>query len=129
MPKLNVGDVVKVRSDLTTAQYGSNSAVNSMVTFRNKYVTIAEITPFNEYHIKEDIEDWNWTDEMFDGVIEEKLKGIAFAILQEFEDLLQDYNMKIPDTCRAEEDNEACLFGENYYLLEDKIVEILKQNV
>jgi len=56
----------------------------------------------------------------------EKERRIAICILEEFEDLLYCKGIVIPSSDRAGENGEGCLFGSEYYDLEDKIVEILK---
>ncbi len=52
-------------------------------------------------------------------------KHIAIQILEEFETLLNEYNITIPDADREGSEDEARLFGEEYYTLEDKIIKIL----
>ena len=53
-------------------------------------------------------------------------KELAIAILGQFENLLDEYNIKIPDEFREGNEDEACLYGENYYRLEDAIIRILE---
>ena len=72
--KYKVGDVVEVRADLKCGvEYHmmdhkeSDSAVEEMLKLRGKNVTIAGYSA-NEYRIKEDDEEWHWTDEMFAGL-------------------------------------------------------------
>ncbi len=60
-----------------------------------------------------------------------KEREIAINILAEFEDFLNVHNVKIPNKERevydCDEDTEpAILFGSDYYILEDKITEIIK---
>lgn len=62
----------------------------------------------------------------------EKEREIAIRILQEFEGFLEENNVSIPNEEREEaikEGNEdtAILYGSDYYFLEDKITEILKE--
>jgi hypothetical protein len=69
-PKFNVGDKVRVRSDL---KYGIeykmensdhyNNVIPSMIDLMGKVVTITHAT-LNGYTLKES--GWNWTDEMFE---------------------------------------------------------------
>ena len=54
----------------------------------------------------------------------QKARRIAIRILEEFEDLLDAKGIQIPSSDR-EGREEACLYGTEYYLLEDAITEIL----
>lgn len=54
-----------------------------------------------------------------------KTRGIAILILNAFEDVLAEHDIKIPDVEREGEEDEACIYGSTYYELEDKITEIL----
>ena len=56
----------------------------------------------------------------------EKAREIAIQILTEFEELLEEHNLTIPDEDRKGEEGEARIYGMNYYALEDKITEIIK---
>ena len=56
----------------------------------------------------------------------EKTRELAIQILEEFEDLLAEHNIIIPDEDREGNEEEACLYGSTYYSLEDKITELLK---
>ena len=53
-------------------------------------------------------------------------RRIAIEILNEFEELLNEKNITIPSDDREGGDEEARLFGSEYFVLEDRIVEILK---
>ena len=55
-------------------------------------------------------------------------KEIAIAILDQFENLLDECNIKIPDEFREGNEDEACLYGENYYMLEDAIIRIIQND-
>ena len=57
----------------------------------------------------------------------EKNRQTAILILGKFEKLLDKYGIIIPDEHRMGEDDEACLFGTNYYALEDEITDLLNQ--
>lgn len=64
--KFKVGDRVKIREDLMTGKtYGKESFVDFMEKYRGKMVTIKAVFA-HYYEIEEDIENWSWTDEMFD---------------------------------------------------------------
>ena len=61
----------------------------------------------------------------------EKEREIAIEILDEFEELLGRKEIKIPSEDRepdGEVPDEACLYGSEYYELEDIITDILKRN-
>lgn len=67
--KYKVGDKVKVRSDLKTSElYGSLCVLDEMI--KKKTVTIASVHD-GYYKVVED--DYEWTDEMFEGLAEEEL--------------------------------------------------------
>ena len=53
-------------------------------------------------------------------------REIAISILSEFEELLNNHDITIPDEHREGEEEEARLFGATYYSLEDKVTEIIK---
>lgn len=54
-----------------------------------------------------------------------KTRGIAIAILDMFEDMLDEKGIMIPDEDRTGEESEACLYGMTYANLEDQIYELL----
>jgi hypothetical protein len=58
---------------------------------------------------------------------EQAIISTSQAILDEFEDLLEEHNITIPDEFRTGEESEARLFGDGYVTLECKIVELLKR--
>ena len=53
-------------------------------------------------------------------------RTVAIDILGIFEDMLDKKGIKIPDSHRIGDEDEACLYGETYYELEDKITELLE---
>ncbi len=55
-----------------------------------------------------------------------KERELAIEIISEFEELLGRFNLKIPDRDREGNKEEACIYGMNYYALEDKITELIK---
>lgn len=55
----------------------------------------------------------------------EKNRKIAIKILDKFEELLEEKDITIPNDDREEEQDEARIYGSDYYDLEDAIVEIL----
>ena len=62
---LQLGDKVRVRKDLNEdTWYGEQMVVHQMLKFRGQIITISQLVD-EDYQIKEDGEDWYWTDEMF----------------------------------------------------------------
>lgn len=57
---------------------------------------------------------------------EHPYRKLAYEILDGFEDVLDKHDIKIPDPWREGEEDEACIFGETYYGMEDGIVELVK---
>ena len=60
--------------------------------------------------------------------IENKTKKnrlIAIKIIDEFEEMLCRNNIKIPSEEREGNKDEACIYGTEYYKLEDSIIDIL----
>ena len=53
---------------------------------------------------------------------------IAIKIINEFEELLYKKNIQIPSTDREGNDDEACIYGTEYYDLENSIIDILNNN-
>lgn len=71
--KYNVGDNVRVRRDLKNdVGYGSRHTVKEMMDYKGNVVTISEVRT-NCYWIEEDKKAWDWTDEMFEGLVEDEL--------------------------------------------------------
>ena len=56
---------------------------------------------------------------------EDRVTSKAIAICSVFEELLNKYDITIPSEDRTGAEEEARIFGEVYYELEDKIKEIL----
>lgn len=59
---------------------------------------------------------------------EANLTDIAADIIDIFEELLDRLDITLPDKWREGEEDEARIFGDTYYELENKIVERLKRN-
>ena len=81
--KYKIGDKVRVRDDLELDEWYSMSNhnfsdfVNSeMIMFKGKEVTISDDNFYGMYRIKEDNGDWCWVDEMFSGLVTDRLKVI-----------------------------------------------------
>ena len=58
---------------------------------------------------------------------EEALTNTAADIIDIFEELLDRLDISLPDKWREGEENEARIFGDAYYELENKIVERLRK--
>lgn len=52
-------------------------------------------------------------------------KEKAIEIINEFEKLLNMKDIKIPNRDREGNEDEACIYGRDYYKLEESIIEIL----
>ncbi len=59
---------------------------------------------------------------------EEEARELAFAMLMDFEEVLEEYDVTIPSADREGTPEEARLYGTEYYDLEDAITEVLKKN-
>lgn len=55
----------------------------------------------------------------------EENRKVANKIMDMFEELLKEHEIKIPNKERCGNEDEACIYGTDYYNLEDKITEIL----
>ena len=74
--KYKIGDKVLVRSDLEEGKtYGDEVVMSDMLYFKGKIVTIEHVDYPNCYRIKEDPDQWHWTDEMFDEKESEEIKS------------------------------------------------------
>ena len=49
----------------------------------------------------------------------------AIQIIEQFENLLSKKNIKIPSVDREDNEDPSCIYGTEYYELEDAIIEIL----
>lgn len=56
----------------------------------------------------------------------DKEREITILIIQMFENVLNEKNIKIPDEEREHLEDEASIYGKTYYKLEDSITELLK---
>lgn len=70
--KYKVGDKVRVRKDLKERMgYGCKRFTDAMKKQMGKIVTISNVIDDRYYYTQEDI--YNWTDEMFEGLVEDEL--------------------------------------------------------
>lgn len=60
---------------------------------------------------------------------DENNREIAIKIISEFENLLAKYQIKLPCNDRENVENEAYIFGTDYYELEDNIIGILNNYI
>jgi hypothetical protein len=66
----NVGDVVKIREDLEADRfYGGQQFCFYMIGFRGQIAKISKIDEDEEFYgIEGDVDDWAFTDEMFENI-------------------------------------------------------------
>lgn len=82
--KYKVGDKVRIREDLVTGgDYGGSVAVDDMTDMGGSVVTIERVGEVHGYYIKEDPDEYCWTDEMFEPVEEELTAEEAIKIQAE----------------------------------------------
>lgn len=90
--KYKIGDKVLVRPDLEEGKkYGDEVVMSDMLFFKGKIVTIEHIDHPNHYRIKEDLDQWHWTDEMFSEKESEEIKSDLEEI-EEYFDSNEIYN-------------------------------------
>ncbi|HOW71920.1 MAG TPA: hypothetical protein PKY77_15075 [Phycisphaerae bacterium] len=58
---------------------------------------------------------------------EDDARELAFAIIGDFEELLDEKDITIPSNDREGREEEARIYGTEYYLLEDAITDILSK--
>ena len=74
--KYKIGDKVLVRPDLEEGKtYGVEVVMSDMLYLKGKIVTIEHVDHPDYYRIKEDPDQWHWTDEMFIGKESEEIKS------------------------------------------------------
>lgn len=61
----------------------------------------------------------------------DKNREIAIEIIDVFEDILSTNNILLPDSCRNDDniENQASIYGETYFNLEDSITDILDKKL
>ena len=85
--KYKIGDKVLVRPDLKEGKtYGDEVIMSDMLFFRGKIVTIEHVDHPDCYRIKEDPNQWHWTDEMFSEKSSEEVKSEYLSYLEEIEE-------------------------------------------
>ena len=84
--KYQVGDKVLVRPDLEENKiYENKVVISDMLYFKGKIVTIEHVDYPNHYRIKEDPDQWHWTDEMFVEKESEEIKSDLEEIEEYFD--------------------------------------------
>lgn len=83
---------------------------------------------FAPEYLKDYYEDLNRKEEKNVMNTNEKLTNTAADIIDIFEELLDRLDITLPDKWREGEEDEAKIFGDTYFELENKIVERLKRN-
>ena len=87
------------------------------------------IYDFANEDIKDYYEDLNRKEEENTMDTTNNLTNTADDIIDIFEELLDRLDITLPDKWREGEEDEARIFGDTYYELENKIVERLKKEV
>ncbi len=86
------------------------------------------IYDFANEDIKDYYEDLNRKEEENTMDTTNNLINTADDIIDIFEELLDRLDITLPDKWREDEEDEARIFGDTYYELENKIVERLRKN-
>ncbi len=73
------------------------------------------------------IEEWLNEKDLLNKGAKEKTREIANEIVEKFEELLAEKNIPIPNNDREGKDEEAYLYGSDYYRLEDEVASILER--
>lgn len=98
-----VGDIVKVRSDLSTTE---KNVVSRMLDFRGKIVRIEKVFKNGCYRIEGDYEEWNWTDEMLEPLTEEDIKEYLEECVKDFKDYNIKFELNKKESILTEEEKE-----------------------
>lgn len=122
--KYKVGDKVRIREDLVTGgNYGGLVAVDDMTDMCGSVVTIERVGKVHGYYIKEDPDEYCWTDEMFEPVVEELTVAEAIRLYSKMCEINSCALCKL-----SAENNRTGLSCRNFAREHpDKLVEILKQ--
>lgn len=123
--KYKVGDKVRVRRDLKNdVSYGSRHTVEEMMDYKGNVVTISEVRP-NHYKIEEDEEEWNWTDEMFEGLVEDEMT--AEEAIKTLGDMCDKESCRDCGIGKLVKESKFSFCKDYRRDHPDKVVEILKQ--
>ena len=58
---------------------------------------------------------------------DDQYKQLAADLIAPFENLLDEKGMRVPSDDREGNSDEGCIYGSEYYTLEDELTEILKE--
>lgn len=123
--KYKVGDKVRIREDLVIGgNYGGSVAVDDMEDMGGSVVTIERVGNLG-YYIEEDPDGYCWTDEMFEGLVEEELTAEEAIKLS-----VELCSNTICDQCpvlklRRKYGNDGCFNAKREHV--EEYLEILKQ--
>lgn len=123
--KYKVGDKVRIREDLVIGgNYGGYVAVDDMTDMGGNVVTIERVGNLG-YYIEEDPDGYCWTDEMFEGLVEEELTAEEAIKLS-----VELCSNTICDQCpvlklRRKYGNDGCFNTKREHV--EEYLEILKQ--
>lgn len=101
-----VGDIVKVRSDLSITDM---NVVSRMLDFRGKIVRIEKVLKNGKnccYRIKGDYEEWAWTDEMLEPLTEEDIKEYLEECVKDFKNYNIKFELEKKESILTEEEKE-----------------------
>lgn len=59
----------------------------------------------------------------------DKNRQLAIEIIEKFENLLEKHNIQLPNEERQQDQSEACIYGRDYFDLEDEITELLENKL
>lgn len=120
--KYKVGDKVRIREDLVMGEnYGGSVAVDDMTDMCGSVVTIERVGEVHGYYIKEDPDEYCWTDEMFEPVEEMS----AIEAIKLFGELCHEQDGC--DECPIKKIDDAIRCYEIRTERPEAVVEVLKQ--
>ena len=134
-PRYKVGDRVVVRKDLVIdEEYGLDkcgaecSFASGMEEYLGKTLTITYVNfggnRWHRYHVKEDLGEWSWTDDMFEGLAEEppvtedkQPDNEAESEKPDDDDPKPKYAYKVGDKVRVRDDLKVdSVYGSEYFV-------------
>lgn len=62
-------------------------------------------------------------------ISEEDARDLAIKLISPVEQLLDKHNIKVPNEDRTGDNTEACLYGETHAILEDDLVQLIKEHM
>ncbi len=122
--KYKVGDKVRIREDLVTGgNYVGCVSVDDMTDMCGRVVTIERVGEVHGYYIKEDPDEYCWTDEMFEPVEEELTAEEAIKVLAD----MCTRECKNCELGKLVKESKYSFCSDYRREHPDKVVEILKQ--